>query len=170
MSSMMADMLPAQKTPERLQVVTTGAAGRLFFVDNIRWFLIVLVVMIHVAVTYAHIGDFWYFQDGMEVDVVSGVTLAALCCFIQAFSMGLFFFLAGAFVPGSYGRKGFRKFTIDRMVRLGVPTLFYMLFLHPLTVIIRDGFLGGLPVIIIVLMVLAMALYDYWNDCWRTKD
>ena len=32
------------------------------------------------------------------------------------------------------------------------------------------GFLGGLPVIIIVLMVLVMALYDYWNDCWRTKD
>lgn len=32
------------------------------------------------------------------------------------------------------------------------------------------GFLGGLPVIIIVLMVLAMALYDYWNDCWSTKD
>jgi sterol desaturase/sphingolipid hydroxylase (fatty acid hydroxylase superfamily) len=32
------------------------------------------------------------------------------------------------------------------------------------------GFLGGLPVILIVLLVLAMALYDYWEDCWRKKD
>lgn len=32
------------------------------------------------------------------------------------------------------------------------------------------GWLGGLPVILIVLLVLAMACYDYWNDCWRTKD
>ncbi|MEE4236419.1 MAG: hypothetical protein V2I51_06820 [Anderseniella sp.] len=32
------------------------------------------------------------------------------------------------------------------------------------------GFFGGLPVMIIVLLVLAMACYDYWNDCWRAKD
>ena len=32
------------------------------------------------------------------------------------------------------------------------------------------GFLGGLPVIIIVLLVLAMALFDYWSDCWRAED
>ncbi len=29
------------------------------------------------------------------------------------------------------------------------------------------GFWGGLPVIIIVLIVLSMAVYDYWDECWR---
>jgi glucan biosynthesis protein C len=57
----------------------------------------------------------------------------------------LFFFLAGTFVPGSYDRKGAGKFAVDRLVRLGVPTLCFMLLLHPLTEIIRDGFLGRLP-------------------------
>jgi sterol desaturase/sphingolipid hydroxylase (fatty acid hydroxylase superfamily) len=32
------------------------------------------------------------------------------------------------------------------------------------------GFFGGLPVFVIVLLVLAMAVYDYWDECWRAKD
>lgn len=31
------------------------------------------------------------------------------------------------------------------------------------------GFWGGLPVIIIVAIVGAMALYDYWDECFRKK-
>ncbi len=29
------------------------------------------------------------------------------------------------------------------------------------------GFLGGLPFAIIVLLVLAMAVYDFWDECIR---
>jgi len=29
------------------------------------------------------------------------------------------------------------------------------------------GFLGGLPFAIIVIMVLAMAVYDFWDECVR---
>jgi hypothetical protein len=134
-----------QRESAGLQVANSGEASRLFFIDNIRWVLMVLVVMIHVAVTYANIGDFWYYQEKREVDIVTGFTLAALCSFVQAFSMGLFFFLAGTFVPGSYDRKGVGKFVTDRLVRLGVPTLFFMLLLHPLTEVVRDAFLGALP-------------------------
>jgi glucan biosynthesis protein C len=147
MSSMFTSTVvaPARQAPQEQREGKTGEAGRLLFIDNIRWVLMVLVVLVHVAVTYANIGDFWYYQEEREVDIVTGLTLAALCSFIQAFSMGLFFFLAGTFVPGSYDRKGAGKFASDRLVRLGVPTLFFMLLLHPLTEIIRDGFLGRLP-------------------------
>jgi len=31
------------------------------------------------------------------------------------------------------------------------------------------GFWGGLPVNLIVLLVLVMALYDYWDECWRVR-
>jgi glucan biosynthesis protein C len=136
---------PAQRAPAGLRETEPGEAGRLLFVDNIRWVLMVLVVMVHVAVTYANIGDFWYYQEELEVDIVSGFSLAALCSFVQAFSMGLFFFLAGTFVPGSYDRKGGGKFVGDRLMRLGVPTLIFMLLLHPLTEVIKDAFLGELP-------------------------
>lgn len=130
-------MAMAQKEP--------AGAGRLLFIDNIRWVLMVLVVVVHVAVTYANIGDLWYYQEEREVDMATGFTLGALCSFIQAFSMGLFFFLAGTFVPGAYNRKGAVKFAAERLARLGVPTLFFMLVLHPLTEIVRDSFLGRLP-------------------------
>jgi fucose 4-O-acetylase-like acetyltransferase len=126
-------------------VVVGKETGRLLFIDNIRWVLMVLVVLVHVAVTYANIGDFWYYSEEREVDMATGFILAALCSCVQAFSMGLFFFLAGTFVPGAYDRKGAGKFAADRLVRLGVPTLFFMLVLHPLTEVTRDAFLGRLP-------------------------
>jgi hypothetical protein len=45
--------------------------------------------------------------------------------------MGLLFLIAGHFVPDSFDRKGPAKFLRDRAVRLGIPTLIYMLFINP---------------------------------------
>jgi fucose 4-O-acetylase-like acetyltransferase len=60
--------------------------------------------------------------------------------YLQAFFMGLLFLIAGYFVPGSFDRKGICEFVLDRAVRLGLPTLFYMLVIHPVTVywLLRD--------------------------------
>ena len=142
---MKVNVAPAQREPAGLREGKTGEAGRLLFIDNIRWVLMVLVVLVHVAVTYTDIGDLWYYREERELDLATGFTLAALCAFGQAFSMGLFFFLAGTFVPGAYDRKGAGRFAADRLVRLGVPILFFMLVMHPLTEILRDAFLGRLP-------------------------
>ena len=32
------------------------------------------------------------------------------------------------------------------------------------------GFWGGLPFIVIIVFVLSMAVYDYWDECVRNKD
>ena len=61
--------------------------------------------------------------------------------FTQAYFMGLLFFIAGYFVPASYDRKGFGMFIKERLTRLGIPTLLFMLILHPLTIIILNHFL-----------------------------
>ena len=50
--------------------------------------------------------------------------------------MGILFFIAALFIPGAYDRKGFGKFLLDRFVRLGVPTLIFMLVIHPVTLFI----------------------------------
>jgi glucan biosynthesis protein C len=53
--------------------------------------------------------------------------------FLQAFFMGLLFFIAGYFTPRSYDSKGAPRFLRDRCLRVGVPTLVYMLAVGPLT-------------------------------------
>ena len=47
--------------------------------------------------------------------------------------MGFLFFLGGLFVPSSYDRKGAARFLRDRFIRLGVPSLLFMLVVHPFT-------------------------------------
>ncbi|WP_433249149.1 acyltransferase family protein [Streptosporangium sp. CA-135522] len=102
---------------------------RLFGVDNLRVTLTVLVIAHHVAVTYGNI-PLWFYtepaQDG------SGVILDVLVTFNQSFFMGFFFLISGFFTPGSYDRKGGRGFVRDRLVRLGIPLLAFLLLLRPL--------------------------------------
>lgn len=103
--------------------------GRLFFIDNIRWLMIIFVVMTHAAVTYSNLG-MWYYIEPVKLDIVSLAFFGIYQSFTQAYSMGLLFLIAGYFVPGSFDRKGFSKFLSDRAVRLGIPTLIYMLFIN----------------------------------------
>ena len=104
-------------------------SGRLFFIDNIRWLMIVFVVMTHAAVTYSNLGMWYYIEPG-KLDIVSLAFFGIYQSYTQAYSMGLLFLIAGYFVPGSFDRKGFSKFLRDRAVRLGIPTLIYMLFIN----------------------------------------
>ena len=88
--------------------------------------MIVLVVCMHAAVTYSHLGS-WYFMEDPKPD-----NLGTLFFFsyyqmgLQAFFMGLLFLIAGYFVPEACDRKGEGRFLRDRWVRLGIPSLFYM--------------------------------------------
>lgn len=126
------------------QIATTPvdaapAKVRLDFVDNLRWCMIVLVVSMHAAVTYSHLGS-WYFMEDPKPGTSVLVVFATYQVLLQAFFMGFLFLIAGYFAPGAFDRKGFRNFLRDRGVRLGLPSLFYMLFLQPLTVywLLRD--------------------------------
>lgn len=101
---------------------------RLFFIDNIRWLMIIFVVMVHAAVTYSNIGS-WYYIEPAKLDNGTLAFFAIFELFTQAYFMSLLFLISGYFVPGSFDRKGFSRFLRDRAVRLGIPTLFYMLFI-----------------------------------------
>ena len=103
---------------------------RLFFIDNLRILLITLVMMIHLSITYGGEGS-WYYRDG-QADTLSSILLTWHNATVQAFSMGLFFMIAGYFTPGSYDRKGPRQFLKDRLLRLGIPMLCYDFIIGPL--------------------------------------
>ena len=65
---------------------------------------------------------------------LSSVILGLFVITNQAYIMGFLFLLAGYFTPGSLERKGYARFLSDRFLRLGLPLLFFSLFLGPLTV------------------------------------
>ena len=105
---------------------------RLHFIDNLRSTMIFLVVSMHAAVTYSHVGR-WYYMEGSRPGLPVLLVFATYQAFLQAFFMGFLFFLAGYFVPGAYDKKGPAKFLRDRFIRLGIPTLLYMFVIGPFT-------------------------------------
>ncbi len=108
------------------------SCSRLFYIDNLRWTVIFLVLSMHAADTYSPLGS-WYYVDRRPLSPVSLLFFAAWQMYLQAFFMGLLFFLAGYFVPSSLDRKGPRGFLRERFFRLGLPVLFYMFILGPIT-------------------------------------
>lgn len=104
--------------------------ARMYFIDNLRWSMMILVVSMHAADTYSPLGN-WYYTDRTPLSIGSLIAFAAWQMYLQSFFMGLLFFIAGYFAPASLDRKGARQFTSDRAFRLGLPVLFYMFVLGP---------------------------------------
>lgn len=116
-------------TAPRAQV---HSAVRMVFIDNIRWMMIVLVLSMHSADTYSPFGN-WYYTERPVLGPASTAFFSFYQSFLQAFFMALLFFIAGYFTVGSFDKKGALRFLFDRFVRLGIPTLVYMLAVGPLT-------------------------------------
>jgi glucan biosynthesis protein C len=107
-------------------------AQRLLFIDNIRWSMIILVLSMHACDTYSPFGN-WYYVDRQQTGFGTTLFFGVYQSFLQAFFMAVLFFIAGYFSAAAYDRKDFAPFLRDRFVRLGLPTLLYMLVIGPLT-------------------------------------
>lgn len=94
--------------------------------------MIILVISMHAADTYSPLGN-WYLVQRPPIGHLTRLTFAAWQMYLQAFFMGLLFFVAGVFVPPSIDRKGPGRFLRDRAFRLGLPVLLYMFVLGPVT-------------------------------------
>ena len=105
---------------------------RLFFIDNMRVFLIVLVVLHHAALVYGAGAPFYYVEPPMS----NPLTFLALLVFIlvnQSWFMGAFFLLSGYIAPGAFDRKGPGSFIRDRLLRLGIPLIVFIFVLNPVS-------------------------------------
>ena len=124
---------------ENSQVQTaTGKPSRLFFIDNLRAALVILVVLHHVALVYgASVEGFYYIEPPFTspgvVDLPAFLALLVFALVNQAWFMGAFFLLAGYFTPGSYDRKGPGSFLKDRLLRLGIPLAIFYFVLNPIS-------------------------------------
>ncbi len=118
-------------------------AGRLVFIDRLRTLLTVLVIAHHTAITYGGSGG-WFYREVTDGGAPFSLLLTLFCSVNQAFFMGLFFLLAGYFTPPALAAKGWRRFVVDRLLRLGVPLLVFGFVLGPLAVALA-GIQQGRP-------------------------
>lgn len=116
-------------------------AKRFVYLDALKVFMTVLVVLHHTSITYGGAGS-WFFYETPK-DELSPVILTLFTVVNQSFFMGLFFFISGYVTPGSYDRKGAAGFMRDRLLRCGVPMLIFMLFISPLLRYVSDGYPGS---------------------------
>jgi surface polysaccharide O-acyltransferase-like enzyme len=115
------------------QPIAALQKNRLAYLDNLKAFTIILVVIIHTAVTYSGIGS-WFYIENKTVDSASFYFFFFVESFNQAFFMSLFFLIAAYFVPSALDKKGAKQFILDRLFRLGTPTLIFIFLLFPFVV------------------------------------
>jgi glucan biosynthesis protein C len=124
--------VPRGTAQPAVQAEVSLSKARLLYVDNMRVALITLVIVGHMAITYgAPVGD-WYYKEQGEVSTVFAVLVMLLLGIGASFLLGLFYMISGYFTPGPYDRKGPGAFVADRLKRLGIPLVFYALFINPL--------------------------------------
>jgi len=104
---------------------------RLYFADNLRTYLIVLVVLHHIAIVYGMVGAFYYYEPPYN-DPLAFTVLAIFAVVNQAYFLGVLFLISGYFSPGSLDHKGPRRFVRDRLIRLGIPLLVFFFVLNPI--------------------------------------
>ena len=92
--------------------------------------MIILVVNLHSCVTYSHVGS-WYAMSENEPSLSAKVPFILWEAHLQSFFMGLMFFIAGYYAHGSLSRRGGASFARERLFRLGMPSLLFMLVIHP---------------------------------------
>jgi glucans biosynthesis protein C len=108
--------------------------------DNLRAFVILLVLSFHAVLAYLQFlpaepfpfdGPSYLWRAFPIVDSRRWLGFDLFCAWQDVFLMSLFFFLSGLFVWPSLARKGVRRFLHDRVLRLGVPFALVVMFLMP---------------------------------------
>jgi len=100
---------------------------RMYFLDNLRSFIILLVVVYHAAIAYMTRGPEWYYV----VDTQKNFFFNIMVMFSDVFIMPVMFLLAGFFAIRSLARKGQTVFWQDKIVRIIIPYFAGIIFLAP---------------------------------------
>jgi peptidoglycan/LPS O-acetylase OafA/YrhL len=106
---------------------------RLRYADNLKTLLIGAIIVVHAVLGYAGTVEVWTYTEFREA-TLAGWTEAILFVGVGPFALfviPLFFLVAGLLTPGSLERKGLGRFVRERLLRLGLPFVVYVLLVQP---------------------------------------
>lgn len=114
-----------------MKLVQTSA--RVFYLENLKVFLTILVILHHAAITYGGDGG-WFYQEVKHTVLPDSVILTMFAATNQSFFMGLFFFISGCFVASSLAKKTAQQFLVDKAIRLAIPVFLFIFLVYPFTI------------------------------------
>jgi glucan biosynthesis protein C len=102
------------------------ASARLAFMDNLRYLMVVLVIVYHAVAAYAINAPHWVIHDTsmLAADIVREL--------FDVFMMPILFFVAGYFALTSLEKKGVWEFLKDKVKRILVPWALAVFIVAPL--------------------------------------
>jgi glucan biosynthesis protein C len=106
----------------------SSASTRIPFLDNLRYLMVVLVVLFHAVAAYAIVAPHWAVHD------TTTVAASVYRELFDVFLMPVLFFVAGYFALPSLKKRGTWEFLKDKFRRLLVPWALAVLIVLPLAV------------------------------------
>jgi len=100
---------------------------RIYFLDNLRTFLILLVVVLHAGMIYeSGFDSFWIVSDPAKWNPIGLLRL-----YLDLFVMFIIFFISGYFIPDSLKSKSSGEFLISKFKRIMIPWIIAVFILIP---------------------------------------
>jgi glucans biosynthesis protein C len=109
-------------------------------IDNLKVVLVIGVIVGHATMAWTGVGDWVFTETPVREPLLTVLVLVSVVTAL--FAIPVFFFVAGLFTPPSLRRKGLGPFVKARMLRLGVPMLFFIVFISPLVEYVDPGWEG----------------------------
>ena len=126
---------------------------RLYYLDTLKVMLTILVVFHHAAEAYSPYSA-WVYKPSNKEEMMP--LIWHFNSVNAAFFMGLFFFIAGYFVPRSYDKQGIWMFVKKKLLRLGIPVVFVTAFLTFATGQLEVGHLWYVESLLLFCLVYAL--------------
>ncbi|GAC1626815.1 MAG: acyltransferase [Chloroflexota bacterium] len=117
----------SQKEP----ATTPVSRQRLTYLDNLKIVLIVGVIACHATLIYGPGGGWLTYHEG-HPGIAETLILGIPGILGGLFWLGVFFLIAGMFVPRSLEKKGVWQFSRERIIHLGIPLAVYAVIVMPL--------------------------------------
>lgn len=126
---------------------------RLYYLDTLKVLLTILVVFHHAAEAYSPYSA-WVYKPSNKDEMMP--LIWHFNSVNAAFFMGLFFFIAGYFVPRSYDKQGVWVFVKKKLLRLGIPVVLVTAFLTYATGQLEVGHLWYVESLLLFCLVYAL--------------
>ena len=126
---------------------------RLYYLDTLKVMLTILVVFHHAAEAYSPYSA-WVYKPSNKDEMMP--LIWHFNSVNAAFFMGLFFLIAGYFVPRSYDKQGVWVFVKKKLLRLGIPVVLVTALLSYITGQLEVGHLWYVESLLLFCLVYAL--------------